>query len=439
MKTCPKCNQTMADTFTFCGVCGTPLPDGEPDEVQFEEDYNDLDADDSSSASVLPPLDFVDHSDNFQPLKEEHEFQDTSSEEMQEKRPFLGTPPELTQEEDHSFLGAQPKTSQMNVPRRPVPRKVQPVKKPHPMPPHRVGQDSNEPGSHHVPERPKREFEKKPSQPPSIRRRALESMNSEESMEQMEAAARSRAIQDAGLAPDEGEPFTPIPAYASHEAQVPGGSPFAPMNKGAIAKMEAEVKAEKKVPAQNQAFKSSNSSSNSLFNTDKTGLENTKPCPRCGAVTYPYDKECCFCGYKLAAIRRINVGAVVAALAMAFAVFLPYISAYTAYGRQSMSLFGKIDGYIFLGIAAITFVIALTGRNAFVIAMGGIAAAYTFYETSIRIYQLSEEQWGIDLVYRAEMSYYIFIAATAAIIITGIVGAINFRDRNKQKMKMDVY
>lgn len=404
MKTCPKCNQTMPDDLAFCSVCGTSLSDGES---EFGDGISGmgmgLQSKGNDSVS-FPPLASADQEEDEQPVSapanryesgapapKKSPFRVSREVEDAVRREVEAAAAQRTRPEgrdDGSHYGDHEEAGRRMVPS--SPRAV-------------AGPSAGRPNPFSQPN-PNRRSAFGDKRPSANRQERVEEDSSEEK-------------------------FVPIPPFAAPEETME--SPFSPMSKSARQAME---KAAEQEPAPKPK---SSGSANDLFNTDKTGFESTKPCPRCGSMTYPNDTKCLFCGYNLVKIRRINVGAVVAAMALAVAVFLPFISTILADGSKStIALFGATDGYLFLALAAVVFIIALTGRNVFIIALGVIAAIFAFYENSIRIYQIGEDKWG-DLIFKKEWGYYVFYAAAAAIIVTGVVGAINSHSRNKQKMEYD--
>ena len=123
----------------------------------------------------------------------------------------------------------------------------------------------------------------------------------------------------------------------------------------------------------------------------------------------------------------------IAAIAYAICVLLPFINTTIIGQTESMNLFGLTEGYLVLALAAIVFIIALTGRNGFIVALGGISLMLSFYITSIRIYQISEDKWG-EVIFKNDISYYLLYAASVGILITGLVGLVNSIGRNRAKM-----
>ena len=362
MKTCPRCNQTMDDSFTLCGSCGAPLLDGEP---EFGDET-------TGSAA---------------------------GEDREEMRPSLSH----SASEDHKE--EQP------------PQHLSPFgsgTRAKPSPFHKNGEELGSFERTRSSERPNL---------PNLTSQPVQSMRKNKPTgypDQYEAAA-----EEGGHGEDD---FVPIPPFASHEAQMesPFKSSAFKSNSGSNASESRPAPAPRVQPAPVP------SSPNSIFDSNKTGYEHTKPCPRCGAMTFPYDEKCISCGYRLMKIRRINVGAVIAALAYAVCVLLPFISAKIAGTSESLTLLGTTEGYLVFALSAIVFVIALTGRNAFIVALGGISLMLSFYISSVRVYQIAESKWG-EAIFKNDISYYLLYAASVAILITGLVGLVNSIGRNREK------
>ena len=415
MKTCPKCGHTMDDTFTFCGRCGTPLPDGEPavgdeaegtvsellSESREEEGFAPLPSFDSDSqeeteSEPAPAFDSGFGASRRSPFEQARRspFQQSLDSGMQDARG----------EEAFSFRNQDSDDTDSGRPNLPN-LTSQPVQ----------SMRGNKTGK----------------TPPPRRARDL---SSDESSDRRRSAFGAPGREEPSRRPapaetaEEEEPFVPIPPFASHESQVESPFKAAAFKSKPNAGMDDDSK-----PNPIERAAKATGPSHSIYDSNKTGYERTKPCPRCGALTYPQDQNCLSCGYRLVKLRRINIGAVIAALALAVAVFLPYINALIGGQRKSLSLMGTTDGYILLALAAVVFVVAIMGRDVFVIALGVISALYVFFLNQSRIYQICEDKWG-EVIFKIDMSYYVLYGAAGLIVLMGIFGAINSATRNKQQM-----
>lgn len=423
MKTCPKCSHTMDDTFTFCGRCGAPLPDGEPalgDEA--EGTVSEL-LSESGEEEVVAPLPSFESADQEEEKDFESEpapafdsgfgaarrspfeqarrspFQQSSDSGMEEAFSFRN------QDSDDMESGAG-RSDRPNLPN----LTSQPVQS---------MRTSRQPNSN-----------KAGKTPPPRRARDLSSDDgAERRRSAFGAPGREEPARRPAEAVEEEEPFVPIPPFASHESQVE--SPF--KSSAAFKSNPNAGKVDDSKPNPIERAAKASGPSHSIYDSSKTGYERTKPCPRCGALTYPQDQNCLTCGYRLVKIRRINIGAVIAALVLAVAVFLPYINALIGGTKKTLSLMGTTDGFILLALAAVVFVISILGRDVFIIALGVISGLYVFFLNQSRIYQICEDKWG-EVIFKNDMSYYILYAAAGLILIMGIFGAINSAARNKQQM-----
>ena len=229
---------------------------------------------------------------------------------------------------------------------------------------------------------------------------------------------------------EDNDSFKPLPPFISaFEADRP--SPFAPAKKDFSS--GSESKASTPVPA---PMPQEERDSHTLRMDAGEIASSTKPCPVCGTRCLISEKYCRNCNYQFSnnsvfsrfEEKHINILAILASIALAASVFVNFIT-YTLENTSThadevihIALINKVDGYAFLLLAALTFVLGCFGRNKLIITAGIIGVIGVCIENYLLFYDITQVKKGghID----NEVGFYLLAAGAALILISGIYALV---------------
>ena len=230
--------------------------------------------------------------------------------------------------------------------------------------------------------------------------------------------------------------FTPVPPFVSQEeAERP--SPFAPAKNTATSEKAAAPRGKASLDIANNPAKRIDTSADSGELAVSVRL-----CPSCKSRCLSTDSTCRNCGYRfpkagaLAAFndKSINILAMLAALAMAASIFTNIINYKLDETMHTVKLIDSYHGFGFLALAALTIVLAISGKNIPIVVTGILSALAATAENYYLWYDITQVKKGGHV--NQEIGFWLLAAGAGLIFISGIVGIMKEK-KKREKITAD--